>query len=52
MQAYLLLFLAKLLEQVGLQLEVADSQSDGCSAGVMPSKQKIQACILHTTQPP
>ena len=30
-----------------LQLEVPDSQRDSGGTGVMPSKQQVQACVLH-----
>ncbi len=45
--ADLLLLLAQLEQQIWMNLEVPDSQHDGRGTGVMPSKQQVQACILH-----
>ena len=45
--ADLLLLLAQLVQHLGMNVEVPDSQHDCGGTGVTPSKQQVQACVLH-----
>ncbi len=50
--AHLFLLVTQLLEHSRFLFEVSQHQSQGCSCGVMPSKEEIECHILQNTRQP